>query len=206
MGLNGCSAIFLFFLLVVLIAPSSSAATSFISDSAFESHASTSRNLLQAKKACPVNFEFLNYTVITSQCKGPDYPPSRCCSSFKEFACPYRDVLNDLTNDCASTMFSYINLYGKYPPGLFASECREGKLGLECAASSPSQSADDNGSQIIHNPSLLLMLTSGFLVLLVHLFWRHKMFILFFFSNNCFLTTKEIQYLHFIYATVKIIH
>lgn len=34
-------------------------------------------------------------------------------------------------------MFSYINLSGKYPPGLFASECREGKLGLECGAPSP---------------------------------------------------------------------
>jgi hypothetical protein len=30
-------------------------------------------------------------------------------------------------------MFSYINLYGKYPPGLFSSECKEGKQGLSCA-------------------------------------------------------------------------
>ncbi|KAH0436143.1 hypothetical protein IEQ34_026463 [Dendrobium chrysotoxum] len=44
------------------------------------------------------------------------------------------DQLNDLTNDCATTMFSYINLYGKYPPGLFAYECREGKEGLDCSA------------------------------------------------------------------------
>ncbi|KAF8409819.1 hypothetical protein HHK36_005898 [Tetracentron sinense] len=69
---------------------------------------------------CSVNFEFLNYTIITSQCKGPQYLPKLCCTAFKEFACPYADQLNDLTNDCASTMFSYINLFGKYPPGLFA--------------------------------------------------------------------------------------
>ncbi|KAG5376087.1 hypothetical protein IGI04_040683 [Brassica rapa subsp. trilocularis] len=64
--------------------------------------------------ACPVNFEFMNYTIITSQCKGPKYPPKKCCSAFKEFACPYADQLNDFRNDCATTMFSYINLYEKY--------------------------------------------------------------------------------------------
>ena len=115
---------------------------------------------------CPVNFEFLNYTIITSKCKGPQYPPNNCCAAFKEFACPYAEVLNDLTNDCASTMFSYINLYGRYPPGLFASECREGKQGLACPALPPSMSADDTGSQIIQYPSLLLMLTAGILILL----------------------------------------
>lgn len=123
---------------------------------------------------CPVNFEFLNYTIITSQCKGPQYSPKLCCGAFKDFACPYADELNDLTNDCASTMFSYINLYGKYPPGLFASECREGKEGLECPAQAPStQSSKDsvNASrgQIVSSYSMLTLL-AGFLVLLFHLF------------------------------------
>ncbi|PKA50498.1 GPI-anchored protein LORELEI [Apostasia shenzhenica] len=76
----------------------------------------------------------MNYSVITSKCKGPQYRADLCCSALKEFACPYADQLNDLTNDCASTMFSYINLYGKYPPGLFGYECREGKEGLDCMA------------------------------------------------------------------------
>jgi len=31
-------------------------------------------------------------------------------------------------------MFGYINAYGKYPPGLYASECREGKEGLDCSS------------------------------------------------------------------------
>lgn len=119
--------------------------------------------------ACPVNFEFLNYTIITSQCKGPQYPPDKCCGAFKKFACPYADVINDVTNDCASTMFSYINLYGKYPPGLFASECRDSKRGLECPALPPAQAADINGNQMISNPSPLLMVTAAFLAVLFRL-------------------------------------
>ncbi|XP_039030113.1 GPI-anchored protein LLG1-like [Hibiscus syriacus] len=113
------------------------------------------------QKACPVNFEFLNYTIITSRCKGPKFPPGSCCSAFKDFACPCAEQINDLTTDCASTMFSYINLYGKYPPGLFASECREGKLGLACPALSPSASENASGSQqLISNLLMLVMATA----------------------------------------------
>ncbi|CAL1365724.1 unnamed protein product [Linum trigynum] len=111
----------------------------------------------------------MNYTIITSQCKGPSYPPKECCSAFKDFACPYSDVINDLTNDCASTMFSYINLYGKYPPGLFASECREDKQGLSCPALSPSQSANDSGSHDLRARSALLILSTALLVILLQL-------------------------------------
>ena len=120
--------------------------------------------------ACPVNFEFLNYTIITSQCKGPQYPPDRCCSAFKELTCPYAEQINDLTTNCASTMFSYINLYGNYTPGLFASLCREGKEGLACPALPPSTPENASGSQLICNPSLLLMATAGLLVFLFMLF------------------------------------
>lgn len=118
---------------------------------------------------CPVNFEFLNYTVITSQCKGPHYPADRCCAAFKNFACPYTEVLNDLTNDCASTMFSYINLYGKYPPGLFASECKEGKEGLLCPAQAPTSLADTNGHGTIYCPFRFQTIAAGLLVLLFQL-------------------------------------
>ncbi|KAK0601454.1 hypothetical protein LWI29_024412 [Acer saccharum] len=154
------SSILFFFLLVGL------SSSTFISDDIFESHAGTGRNLLQAKKACPVNFEFLNYTIITSKCKGPKFPPVQCCNAFKDFACPYADEINDLTTDCASTMFSYINLYGKYPPGLFASECRGDKNGLPCPASAPSMSENASKSHIASIPYLLLTVTSCFLVLL----------------------------------------
>ncbi|MQL80125.1 hypothetical protein Taro_012541 [Colocasia esculenta] len=115
LGSGGVRACLQAILVLVLAATAAASTASFISD-------------------CPVDFEFLNYTIITSQCKGPQYSPKLCCTAFLQFACPYSDELNDLTNDCASTMFSYINLYGKYPPGLFASECKGSKRGLECSS------------------------------------------------------------------------
>lgn len=154
-------------LLLIMAVSVSSFHPTFLPNTIFDAETLTGRHLLQAKKGCSVNFEFLNYTIITSKCKGPKYPRKECCGSFKEFACPYADVINDLTNDCASTMFSYINLYGRYPPGLFASECREGKEGLACDALPPSVSADDTANQIVHTPSLVLVLTACiFLILL----------------------------------------
>ncbi|KAL3734537.1 hypothetical protein ACJRO7_023827 [Eucalyptus globulus] len=147
-----------------------------ISDDTFESRALAGRHLLQAKQSCPVNFEFLNYTVITSKCKGPTYPANVCCGAFKEFACPYVDVINDLTNECASTMFSYINLYGKYPPGLFAAECREGKQGLECPASAPSSVvADSSGAQSTFHAPLRLVLSIGFIILVFHVLFGPRL-------------------------------
>ncbi|KAK8691105.1 hypothetical protein V6N13_074625 [Hibiscus sabdariffa] len=139
-----------------------------ISGGIFTSSAATGRNLLQTKKACPVNIEFLNYTIITSQCKGPKFPAKECCSAFKELACPYAEQINDLTTNCANTMFSYINIYGKYPPSLFSSECREGKDGLACPALSPLASQNANASDgLICNPWLQLMAAAGFLVVLL---------------------------------------
>lgn len=123
------SAIFVCFILFTSIP---SATPTSLSVEIMEPRLTTGRSLLQAQKGCPVNFENLNYTIITSKCKGPKYPAKLCCDAFKGFACPYADQLNDQTNNCATTMFSYINLYGKYPPGLFANECRDSKRGLEC--------------------------------------------------------------------------
>ncbi|KAF5781341.1 putative GPI-anchored protein LORELEI [Helianthus annuus] len=130
------------------------------------SEPSFGRNLLQAKKACPISFEIMNYTIITSRCKAPQYPPTPCCDAFKEFACPYAADLNDLSNDCSSKMFGYINTYGNYSEGLFANLCRDDKIGLICPASPPTNviGADSNNSPNIHGSSLL-MLTVGFLIL-----------------------------------------
>lgn len=124
--------------------------------------------LLQSAE-CPENFEDKNYTIITSRCKGPEYPADQCCPAFKEFACPIRDKINDPKTDCAQTMFSYINLYGRFPPGLFAHKCREGKEGLKCDEPTlpPSGSA-----AAVHSTSLLL--TAGFLVLLPLMLQRLK--------------------------------
>ncbi|XP_021758827.1 GPI-anchored protein LLG2-like isoform X2 [Chenopodium quinoa] len=89
---------------------------------------------------CPLDVQHLNYTIIISRCKGPRYPANICCGAFKELACPYAPTLNDVTNNCATTLFSYINLYGKYPPGLFANICRDSKRGLECTDAQMSMS------------------------------------------------------------------
>ncbi|KAJ6855689.1 hypothetical protein NC651_040356 [Populus alba x Populus x berolinensis] len=118
--------------------------------------------------ACNVSFENLDYSVLTDKCKGPQYPAKSCCDAFKEFACPFSDAINDLETDCASTMFSYINLYGKYPPGLFANECREDKNGLDCQ--NVEQSKKSRGVQIAATQSSLLTLTAGLIVLLLQLF------------------------------------
>ena len=132
----------LLFMLIVGFA----ASTTFITESVLKSDGSTvtGRSLLQTRTNCAINFEFMNYTIITSKCKGPRYPVKECCESLTEFACPYTESINDATNDCASIMFSYINLYGKYPPGLFANECKGDKKGLVCPDNSTMLSEKDS--------------------------------------------------------------
>ncbi|XP_075503069.1 GPI-anchored protein LLG1-like isoform X1 [Primulina tabacum] len=154
------------FVIVFLDLSTSFEASPFISDGIFGSHDSGERRLLQRRTPCPASFEFQNYTIITSKCKGPEYPPDLCCSSFKEFACPFVDSLNDLRNDCAEIMFSYIYINGNYPTGLFASICREGKDGLECPGVPPpsmlSENANKNLSRNIREllPITMLMVAS----------------------------------------------
>ncbi|CAK9177592.1 unnamed protein product [Ilex paraguariensis] len=123
--------------------------------------------------SCPVNFENQNYTIITSQCKGPQYNAKVCCDAFKQLSCPYSEQINDLKTDCASTLFSYINLYGKYPPGLFSSLCRDGKDGLDCEETLKTQakaSVEKSGASAKYTQPLMLMPTSTFLMLLFKLF------------------------------------
>ncbi|XP_056853688.1 GPI-anchored protein LLG3-like [Raphanus sativus] len=118
--------------LLSIIILSGFASSLHISLDEFESHPATSRALLQAKNTCKEDFASKNYTIITSRCKGPNYPAKACCSAFKDFACPFAEALNDEKTECASTMFSYVNIYGRYPPGIFANMCKEGKEGLDC--------------------------------------------------------------------------
>lgn len=109
-----------------------------------------------------MNFEGQNYTIITSRCKGPNYDTKACCDSFMEFACPFSFEINDMGTDCADVMFSYINLYGKYPPGLFANMCKgSAKDGIDCASTDKKSGAFKN----VQSPvpvimaSLLLLLS-----------------------------------------------
>ncbi|KAF8694801.1 hypothetical protein HU200_037894 [Digitaria exilis] len=145
MGLHGGVAL----RAAVLAAVLGLAAAGFISKDALREHerdTTTGRSLLQAKKDCPVSFEGANYTIITSRCKGPLYGPTLCCDALKDFACPYSTYINDVTTNCAATMFSYINLYGKYPPGLFANTCHDGDKGLDCPEDTPQVQPGDKAS------------------------------------------------------------
>lgn len=72
-------------------------------------------------------------------------------------------------------MFSYINIYGKYPPGLFANECKEGKEGLDCSTVPPAapavkESVNASGGELVAKQSLSLMLAGGFVTLLLQFF------------------------------------
>ncbi|KAF4355398.1 hypothetical protein F8388_008095 [Cannabis sativa] len=105
--------------------------TTFLSDTLFELHGSTSRALLQAKK----------------------------------------NAINDEQSDCASTMFSYINLYGKYPPGLFALQCREGKEGLDCTdVLEAKQKSTADITYITTSTLFLLLLSNAFYYMFLHPF------------------------------------
>ncbi|CAI0461006.1 unnamed protein product [Linum tenue] len=91
--------------------------SSFISNGVFDGDQFTrggpNRDLLQLKKACNVSFQDMDYTILTTQCKGPLYPKDQCCNALKLFACPYTNEINDASTNCAQTMFSYINLQGR---------------------------------------------------------------------------------------------
>ncbi|XP_010448269.1 PREDICTED: GPI-anchored protein LORELEI-like [Camelina sativa] len=161
----------LLFLPIALLLISLSTSSS-ISDNVFECQTSVSgRNLLNAKKKCEVNFEYMDYKVLTRRCKGPAFPAKECCLAFKDFACRYAIEINDMNSDCAQTMFSYMNIYGNYPPGLFANECRERKDGLVCPIPpfySPnlkaSSTADSNPPHLI---TLLISAATAVLAFLV---------------------------------------
>ncbi|KAM0942537.1 putative GPI-anchored protein LORELEI [Dioscorea sansibarensis] len=145
----GCYFYFVCLFLVGAIGVPSSSSSSFsshifISGDVLKDHRYAGRNLLQATQKCPLNFEFANYTILTSKCKGPDYPAKQCCAALGDFACQYAKFINDPSYDCSAIMFSYIDQRTDYEHGLFASECRED---IPCPGVSPTSSpsaADDD--------------------------------------------------------------
>ncbi|KAH7660292.1 hypothetical protein IHE45_16G089500 [Dioscorea alata] len=131
-GLQAC--------LLLVAASSSSSSNIFLSGDVLKDHRYAGRNLLQQQLNCPISFEFANYTILTSKCKGPDYPPKQCCAALGDFACQYAKYINDASYKCSSDMFSYIKQHTGYPQGLFSSECREN---IPCPGDSPTSSPDD---------------------------------------------------------------
>jgi hypothetical protein len=68
-------------------------------------------------------------------------------------------------------MFNYINLYGNYPAGLFANECKEGKEGLKCSQVKLTNSSNPSSSVLVVAPhSMLLVSIVGFFGFIFHLF------------------------------------
>nr|BAJ91777.1 predicted protein [Hordeum vulgare subsp. vulgare] len=126
--------LFLAAVLAGLASASASASPSLsVSGNVFPASAgSTGRSLLQNKIGCPLSFEYQDYTIITSKCKAPLYPPTECCDAFKKFACPFATYLNNRSTDCAETMLTYIYFHGSYPAGLFSAQCLKGKQGVSC--------------------------------------------------------------------------
>lgn len=115
----------------------------------------------------------MNYTVITSQCKGPNYTPERCCTPLKQLLCPIKDQVNDLKSNCADVFFSYVNLYGKYPPGLFAALCKEGEQGLNCQDVVVQQSNQQNGALSGGGYSPIVMLFAGVVLVIFYIWWTN---------------------------------
>lgn len=166
MGFQKFFLLFLFFLLVGL--PSS--CSSCIKNDVVEAHVQTGRALLQQQGNCPIDFERENYTIITSQCKGPHYNSTICCNAFKQLACKHAQEINNVQNGCATTMFNYINLYGKYPPGLFANMCKEDKEGLNCKDVIQTQAKADeqkSHSSKTTQTSIIPMVIATFLIMLM---------------------------------------
>ncbi|KAK4420090.1 GPI-anchored protein LLG3 [Sesamum alatum] len=107
------------------------ASSHYISNEGLHIHASAGRSLQQETSTCKA-VDNLNYTLMTSQCKGPHYTPEACCRPLKQLLCPIAKLFNDLTSPCGRIFFCNVDYYGKYPPSLFARICKEGPVGLDC--------------------------------------------------------------------------
>ncbi|GMY20819.1 GPI-anchored protein LLG1-like [Fagus crenata] len=109
-----CFFLFTFFLLSGFADSSST----FLSKGIFKSPKVTARAL--QKEDCSIDFEFMNYTIFTTNCTAPRYPAKQCCDALRVFACPFEEAINDLRTVCASNMCTYINLMGNTRQGCLA--------------------------------------------------------------------------------------
>lgn len=119
--------------------------------------------------ACPVDFANQNYSIVTSVCNAtaPDMP--KCCSSFTEFACQFASYINDESTNCATAMFSYLNIAGNYQAQLFQG-CRGDAQGLPCPlVPEPSPNPSNPNSATMHGPHGLSFVVM--FLALIALFW-----------------------------------
>ncbi|CAN4116830.1 unnamed protein product [Withania somnifera] len=126
-----CFILFFFFLAVGL----ASSSPDHISYEALKVHMLGGRGLLESffvKDYCPVDFSKEDYTPLTSTCKGPYYNPLVCCNGFKQIACKYTELINNVENGCATGLFFFMGKQGGYPNDLFNQICKGDKEGLSC--------------------------------------------------------------------------
>ncbi|KAL8267278.1 hypothetical protein R6Q59_004622 [Mikania micrantha] len=120
-----------FVLFFLLIASASAHSSSILLEEMLESHVASRNSRFRPPKPCPVDFEHKNYTLLTRTCRRP-YKAEPCCIALQKIACPHMKDVNDMSTDCAISMFDSISYQGNYPPGLFLMLCSEGKRGMKC--------------------------------------------------------------------------
>ncbi|GMY20814.1 GPI-anchored protein LLG1-like [Fagus crenata] len=147
-----CFFLFTFFLLSGFADSSST----FLSKGIFKSPKVTARTL--QKEDCSINFEYMNYTIFTTNCTAPRYPAKQCCDALRVFACPFAEAINDLRTVCASNMFTYINYNGKYPPGVFSEQCVEGDNGLDCIKEEAKKKKSNGAKKAVTHTTLLTVI------------------------------------------------
>ncbi|XP_039071622.1 GPI-anchored protein LLG3-like [Hibiscus syriacus] len=117
-----------FFFLVLGFASSST----HISHRVLQAQKTDMRGVPEFSIPCKHDFKNMNYTIITSKCKGPESSKKDCCDALLAFACPIADIINDDKTDCAALMFCTIRQHGDYPPSMFINMCKNGTHALNC--------------------------------------------------------------------------
>uniref|UniRef100_A0ACD5USY7 Uncharacterized protein n=1 Tax=Avena sativa TaxID=4498 RepID=A0ACD5USY7_AVESA len=99
-----------------------------------EPASSSSRKLIGRLRTgiCPVPFdEMRRMGNIESKCKGQEVPKPHCCKAFKDFACPYSDLLDDFTTGCSGAMLIKLQTFCSVPMGYFGF-CGDSAMGITC--------------------------------------------------------------------------
>uniref|UniRef100_A0ACD5UCZ7 Uncharacterized protein n=1 Tax=Avena sativa TaxID=4498 RepID=A0ACD5UCZ7_AVESA len=81
---------------------------------------------------CPVQFdEKRQIAKIANKCKGQAVPQPSCCEAFSSVACPYSDLLDEVTNGCSVELLMKIHDQSSLPAQYFAM-CGDSAKGLSC--------------------------------------------------------------------------
>ncbi|KAL2630585.1 hypothetical protein R1flu_015271 [Riccia fluitans] len=90
------------------------------------------RQLLQTLTPCPIQYAFFNFSPVLDACPNSTnisvvgtFNAKTCCQSLCKVLGSNGSFINDLTTDCSSQFFTYLNLAGNYSQGFFASICTD---------------------------------------------------------------------------------